>query len=65
MKLDRGARVVKAGKLLPLAQEQGDRGFQSGRSGGTRAKWCDWWMDECGCKDAEESGRTEVLNVSV
>lgn len=57
--------MVKAGKLLPLAQEQGDRGFQSGRSGGTRAKWCDWWMDECGCKDAEESGRTEVLNVSV
>lgn len=47
VKLNRGARVVKAGKLPLLVQGQG-HGELIGCSSGDGAKWSDWIMEERG-----------------
>lgn len=43
MKHDRETRVVKAGKLLSLEQDQSHSGSQSGGS------WCEDWVTD-GCR---------------
>lgn len=65
MKLNGGARMVKAGKLCLLVQEQDVSGSQSGCSSGDGGKRLTVDGRMCGVKNAEESGRTEVLNLNV
>lgn len=57
VKLSRGTRVVKAGKLLLLVQEQGEAGPRLGCSSGNGAGWSDWLMDGC---EVQKCRRGEV-----